>query len=127
MIPRATRRAALGLVAALPAVAQTRLWPSRSIRCIVPSAAGGYDTYARFMAPRLAELLGQPVVVDNKPGANGNIGMQELQRSPPDGHTIMFGHIGAITINTAITTARRFTQRSPASHRRSVAMLSPSR
>ena len=102
MIPRATRRAALGLVAALPAVAQTRLWPSRSIRCIVPSAAGGYDTYARFMAPRLAELLGQPVVVDNKPGANGNIGMQELQRSPPDGHTIMFGHIGAITINTAI-------------------------
>lgn len=99
---RIARRSALGLVLAMPALAQQRAWPSRPIRCIVPSAAGGYDTYARFMAPRLAELVGQPVVVDNKPGANGNIGMQELQRSPPDGHTIMFGHIGAITINTAI-------------------------
>lgn len=99
---RLTRRAALGLFAALPAAAQTRAWPSRSIRCIVPSAAGGYDTYARIMAPRLSELLGQQVVVDNRPGANGTIGMQEVQRSPADGHTILFGHIGAITINTAI-------------------------
>ena len=99
---RIPRRSAFGLVCALPALAQTRAWPSRPIRCIVPSAAGGYDTYARFMAPRLSELLGQPVVVDNKPGANGNIGMQDLQRSPPDGHTIMFAHIGALTINTAI-------------------------
>ena len=97
-----SRRAALGVLLAAPAVAQPRAWPSRSIRCVVPSAAGGYDTYARIMAPRLAELLGQPVVVDNRPGANGNIGMQEVQRSPADGHTIMFGHIGAITINTAI-------------------------
>lgn len=102
MTLRVPRRGAIGLFAALPAAAQTRAWPTRPIRCIVPSAAGGYDTYARMMAPRLAELLGQPVVVDNRPGANGNIGMQELQRSPPDGHTIMFGHIGAITINTAI-------------------------
>jgi len=68
----------------------------------VPSAAGGYDTYARLMAPRLAELLGQPVVVDNRPGANGNIGMAEVQRSPADGHVMLFGHIGAITVNTAI-------------------------
>ncbi len=104
---RLARRTALGLLLAAPpvvgaALAQTRAWPSRAIRCIVPSAAGGYDTYARIMAPRLAELLGQPVVVDNKPGANGNIGMQELQRSPADGHTIMLAHIGALTINTAI-------------------------
>jgi tripartite-type tricarboxylate transporter receptor subunit TctC len=54
------------------------------------------------MAPRLAELLGQPVVIDNRPGANGTIGMQEVQRSQPDGYTILFGHIGAITINTSI-------------------------
>ncbi len=99
---RLPRRAALGVFAALPALAQTRPWPSRSIRCLVPSAAGGYDTYARIMAPRLAELLGQPVVIDNRPGANGNIGMQEVARSPADGHTIMFAHVGAITINTAI-------------------------
>lgn len=99
---RLARRTALGLFAALPALAQDRPWPNRSIRCVVPSAAGGYDTYARIMAPRLSELLGQPVVVDNKPGANGNIGMQEVQRSPADGHTIMLAHVGALTINTAI-------------------------
>ncbi|WP_052389753.1 Bug family tripartite tricarboxylate transporter substrate binding protein [Belnapia moabensis] len=96
------RRSTLGLLGALPAMAETRLWPGRAIRCIVPSATGGYDAYARLIAPRLAELLGQPVVIDNRPGANGTIGMQEVQRSPPDGYTILFGHIGAITINTSI-------------------------
>lgn len=99
---RLPRRSAFGLLAALPAAAQTRPWPSSAIRCVVPSAAGGYDTYARIMAPRLSELLGQPVVVDNRPGANGTIGMQEVRRSPPDGHTILFAHIGAIAINTSI-------------------------
>ena len=99
---RLPRRSALGLFAALPAVAQTRPWPSRPIRCVVPSAPGGYDTYARIMAPRLSELLGQPVVVDNRPGANGTIGMQEVQRSPADGQTLMFAHVGAITINTSV-------------------------
>ena len=99
---RLPRRSALGLPAALPAAAQTRPWPSRPIRCVVPSAPGGYDAYARIMAPRLSELLGQPVVVDNRPGANGTIGMQEVQRSPADGHTVMFAHIGAITINTSV-------------------------
>ena len=97
------RRAAMAwpwAMLAAPALAQS--WPSRPIRLLVPSAAGGYDTYARLMAPRLAELLGQPVVIDNRPGANGNIGMAEVQRSPPDGHVLLFGHIGAITINTAI-------------------------
>jgi tripartite-type tricarboxylate transporter receptor subunit TctC len=96
------RRTALGLLAALPAAAQTRPWPSRALRCIVPSAAGGYEVYARLLAPRLSELLGQPVVVDNKPGANGTIGMQELQRSPPDGYTFMFAHVGAISIGTSV-------------------------
>jgi tripartite-type tricarboxylate transporter receptor subunit TctC len=102
MALRLSRRTAFGLLAALPAAAQTRPWPSRAVRCVVPSAAGGYDTYARIMAPRLSELLGQPVVVDNRPGANGTIGMQEVQRSPADGHTILFGHVGAIAINTSI-------------------------
>jgi tripartite-type tricarboxylate transporter receptor subunit TctC len=96
------RRTALGLLAALPAAAQTRPWPSRALRCIVPSAPGGYEIYARILAPRLSELLGQPVVVDNKPGANGIIGMQELQRSPPDGYTFMLAHVGAISIGTSI-------------------------
>lgn len=99
---RLSRRIALGLFAATPAVAQTRPWPSRPLRCIVPSAAGGYEVYARILAPRLSELLGQPVVVENKPGANGTIGMQELQRSPPDGYTFMFAHVGAISIGTSV-------------------------
>ncbi|MCV5968500.1 tripartite tricarboxylate transporter substrate-binding protein, partial [Lactococcus petauri] len=69
-----TRRAALGLLAASPAAAQpVRPWPARALRCIVPSAPGGYEVYARILSPRLSELLGQPVVVDNKPGANGLI------------------------------------------------------
>ena len=77
-------------------------WPNRALRCIVPSAAGGYEVYARILAPRLSELLGQAVVVDNKPGANGTIGMQEVQRSPPDGYTFMFAHVGAISIGTSV-------------------------
>ena len=102
-VPRRTALGtALGLALALPAAAQTRPWPNRPIRCIVPSAAGGYDTYARIMAPRLSEVLGQPVLIDNRPGANGTIGMQEVQRSPADGHSILFGHVGAITISTSI-------------------------
>jgi tripartite-type tricarboxylate transporter receptor subunit TctC len=108
-----TRRAALGLLAASPAAAQTRAptgspWPNRSIRLLVPSAAGGYEVYARILAPRLTELLGQPVVVDNKPGANGIIGMQEVSRSAPDGYTFMFAHVGAISIGTSIYTNMPF-------------------
>ena len=91
---RLTRRAALGLLATTPALAQGSDWPNRRLRLVVPSAAGGYEVYARILAPRLAELLGQPVVVDNKPGANGIIGMQEVQRSQPDGYTFMFAHVG---------------------------------
>jgi tripartite-type tricarboxylate transporter receptor subunit TctC len=101
------RRTALGLLAAMPglgpAAAQApRPWPGRPLRLVVPSAAGGYEVYARILAPRLSELLGQPVVVENRPGANGTIGMQEVQRSPADGHTFMFAHVGAISIGTSI-------------------------
>ena len=106
------RRAALGLLATAPAVAPALSrsafaqaasdWPNRRLRLLVPSAAGGYEVYARILAPRLAEMLGQPVIVDNKPGANGIIGMQEVQRSVPDGYTFMFAHVGAIAIGTSI-------------------------
>lgn len=110
---RLTRRAALGgllatspVLASPPALAQKSGppsdWPTRRLRLLVPSAAGGYEVYARILAPRLAELLGQPVVVDNKPGANGIIGMQEVQRSAPDGYTFMFAHVGAISIGSSI-------------------------
>ncbi len=101
-----TRRTALGLLAAAPplalARAQPRPWPNRPMRLVVPSAAGGYEVYARILAPRLTEILGQPVVVENKPGANGTIGMQDVQRSPADGYTFMFAHVGAISIGISV-------------------------
>ncbi len=99
---RLNRRSTLALVAGLPVAARAQAWPARPMRCIVPSAAGGYEVYARILAPRLSEILGQPMVVDNKPGANGNIGMQEVQRSPADGYTFMFAHVGAISIGSSI-------------------------
>lgn len=99
---RLTRRAVLGSLAASPAWAQEHDWPNRRLRLVVPSAAGGYEVYARILAPRVSELLGQPVIVDNKPGANGIIGMQEVQRSAPDGYTFMFAHVGAISIGSSI-------------------------
>ena len=100
-IRRRVALAAPAAVLAAPALAQGG-WPQRAIRIVVPSAAGGYDTYARLMAPRFSALLGPPVVVDNKPGANGIIGMSEVHRSPADGHVLLFAHIGAISVNTSI-------------------------
>lgn len=99
-----SRRSLLGLLGttlALPALGQGP-WPNRPIRIVVPSVTGGFDNYARLMAPRLTELLGQPVVIENKPGANGNIGMQEIQRAAPDGHSLLFGAIGSLSINISV-------------------------
>ncbi len=95
------RRGLLAGALASPALAQSG-WPSRPVRIIVPSPTGAFDIYARMMAPRLAELWGQPVVVDNRPGANGNIGMAEVQRAAPDGHTILFAAVGSLSINISI-------------------------
>jgi tripartite-type tricarboxylate transporter receptor subunit TctC len=55
-----------------------------------------------MMAPKISEILGQPFIIENKPGANGNIGMQEVQRSSPDGHTILFAAVGSLTINGSV-------------------------
>ena len=92
--------AAAALVAARPLFAQDQ--PGRPIRVVVPSAPGAFDAYARIMAPRLSELLGAPVVVDNRPGANGNIGMAEVQRAAPDGLTLLFAAIGSLSINVSV-------------------------
>ncbi|MGG5809474.1 Bug family tripartite tricarboxylate transporter substrate binding protein [Falsiroseomonas sp. CW058] len=100
-----TRRAALGL-ALTPALARTGAaqapapWrPNRPIRMVVPTAAAGAnDVMARIAAQFLAPRLGQPVVVDNRAGAGGTIGTMDVLRSPPDGHTLLMGNIGAQSI-----------------------------
>jgi len=75
-------------------------YPSRPLRFIVPFAPGGStDLLARFLAPRLTEALGQPVVVDNRPGAGGVVGAEIAARAPADGHTIVLGSPGPLTIN----------------------------
>jgi tripartite-type tricarboxylate transporter receptor subunit TctC len=76
------------LLQALPAAAQA--WPTRAIRIVVPFAAGGSaDVYARFLAQRLPDLLGQPVVVENRPGAGAVIGTELVAKAPPDGYTLL--------------------------------------
>ena len=87
--------------AALPALAQSG-WPSRPIRIVVPYTAGGFtDQMARLLTVGLQKQLGQPVVIDNKPGANSIIGVDAVAKSAPDGHT--FGVvIPAFTANTTL-------------------------
>lgn len=73
-----------------PCSGEAQTYPSRQIRYIVPQAPGGSsDTLARVLAPRLASALGQPVVIDNRPGATGIIGAELTLNSPPDGHTLL--------------------------------------
>lgn len=91
-IDRRTVLAALGATLAAPvALAQAPTWPTQAVKIIVPFTPGtGMDTIARTVQPRLAERLGQPVVVQNNPGASGNIGA-DLVAKATDGHTILMG------------------------------------
>jgi tripartite-type tricarboxylate transporter receptor subunit TctC len=78
-------------------------WPSRPIHLVVPYAPGGpVDLSARLVAPKLQQSLGQPVVVENKPGAGGNIGADFVAKSAPDGYTLVMGAIATHAINPAL-------------------------
>jgi len=95
--------AALGLMAALslphPALAQQG-YPNKPIRLIVPFTPGGVtDTSGRLIAEQLSKRLGQQVIVDNKPGASGNIGTQMAAAAEPDGYTLVLGFDGTLVIN----------------------------
>lgn len=84
------------------AAAQTENYPVRTIRLIVPFPPGGsVDLIARLAAPRLAESLGQQVVVDNRSGASGNIGAELAARAAPDGYTLMLHTVPFPTISEA--------------------------
>ena len=83
------------------ATAQT--YPSKPIRVIVPFAAGGTsDILARFIGPKLTEAWGQPVIIENKTGANGNVGADYVAKSAPDGYTLLLADIGAIAISPSV-------------------------
>lgn len=78
-------------------------YPTKPVRFVVPFAPGGStDTLARTMGMKLTDALGQQVVVDNRPGANGNIGMEIVARAAPDGHTIVLGYIANLAIGPSL-------------------------
>jgi tripartite-type tricarboxylate transporter receptor subunit TctC len=85
-------------------------WPGRTVRLIIPFALGGAtDIVARILAPALGETLRQPFVVENRPGAAGNIGVELVVRASPDGHTVLVGNISTNAINpTAFAATLRF-------------------
>lgn len=91
------------LAAALAPTAQAQTYPDRPIRLIVATAAGGAsDILARQVGQKLTEAWGQPVVVDPRPGANGNIAAIAAARAPADGYTLMMGTIGVMAVNVSI-------------------------
>ncbi|MDT6961395.1 tripartite tricarboxylate transporter substrate binding protein [Cupriavidus sp. SZY C1] len=94
--------AVVSVLAALPrpASAQPDDYPSRPVRVVVPFAAGGVaDALPRLIGQKLSERWGKPVVIDNKPGAAGNIGMEAVARAAPDGYTLGLAPAGNLTVN----------------------------
>src|SRR5207248_8069593 len=87
----------------LPWTAHAQSFPSKPIRVIVPYPAGGTsDILARSIGQKLSEALGQPIIVENKPGANGNVGAELVAKSAPDGYTLLLADIGALAISPSV-------------------------
>ncbi len=96
------------LVSGTPAIAQ-ETFPSRPIRIVVPFAPGGTtDILARTVAAKMQESLGQPVVIENRPGAGGNVGAEAVAKSPPDGYTLLLGTPGPLAINPSLFKSMSF-------------------
>jgi tripartite-type tricarboxylate transporter receptor subunit TctC len=103
MIQRRHLLAASATTAALRVLPAAAAWPDRPARVIVPFAAGGNaDVIARLLQPRLQERLGQPVVVENRPGAGGSVGAQAVARAQPDGYTLLIGSNGPLSVNPVV-------------------------
>ena len=102
-----TRRKALlstaAAIAAPAAFAQIDTWPSKPLRIVVPYPPGGSsDIIARAISNLMSESLKQSVVVDNKPGANGNLGADLVAKSAPDGYTMLLCDVGALAISPSM-------------------------
>ena len=86
--------------ALVASVAHAQTWPTKPLRLVVPFAPGGSSSIvARTLAAEMEKGLGQPIVVENKPGGGGNVAMQEVARADPDGYTLIIGHVGSLAVN----------------------------
>ena len=91
------------LLMLFPTLVFSQTYPNKPVRIIVPFAPGGAsDFVGRIMQPRLSELLGQQVIVENRAGASGNIGLDAAAKAPADGYTLFLGNIGTVAINPAV-------------------------
>jgi tripartite-type tricarboxylate transporter receptor subunit TctC len=111
MATAGSRRAFVLGAAALPLLTRPALaqagFPSRPIKIVIGfPPGGGIDILARLMAPKMAERLGQPVVIENRPGANGQIATQGVAQNDPDGYTILFGTTGNLAVNPVLYSGR---------------------
>jgi tripartite-type tricarboxylate transporter receptor subunit TctC len=94
---------------AFAGAASAQTWPAKPIKIIVPYPPGGTsDILARSLAPKLQETFGQPSVVENKPGATGNVGADFVAKSPPDGYTLLLADIGSLAISPSVFTTLPF-------------------
>src|SRR3974390_3912202 len=90
----------LGTVAGLFPAFPFAVYPDRPVHLIVPFAPGGNaDIVGRLVGEQMRQTLGQPVIVDNRGGAGGSIGAEKVARSAPDGHTLLVGSKGPLTLN----------------------------
>ncbi len=95
--------AVLALLHGMPAAAQTAAYPAKPIRFVVPyTPGGGTDLMARALAQRMTESMGQPVIVENRAGASGNLGMEFVARAAPDGYTIALALTAQYAVNPAL-------------------------
>src|SRR2546421_3709992 len=93
-------RALISLLLVICAGASAQTFPQRPVHVVIGfPPGGGIDTVARFLAPKMSESLGQPVVVDNRPGGGGVLGTEVVAKSAPDGHTLFFGTMGNLAVN----------------------------
>ena len=92
------------VLAALPGMAAAQIYPSKPLRLIVPFPPGAAtDITGRYIAAKLGETLGQQAIVDNRPGANGTVGLDLAARAAPDGHTLVIGQTGNLAISPGLT------------------------